>query len=94
MKRLEFTRQLFVFTDEDLKCMLNYHGVLHIRTDDGLDFDFMSERQYKRMHPEDPNCPNSNILRKNGDACGTMVFCKDCEWWKDYIQREEPKDEG
>lgn len=80
---------VFVFSDEDLQSMLNNHGVIHIKTDDGQDYDFMSEKQYNRMHPEDSSCPHSNMLLKNSDICGTMDFCNNCKWWKDYAKMEE-----
>lgn len=80
---------VFVFTDEDLESMLHHHGVIHIQTDDGKDYDFMSEKQYNRMHPEDPTCPHNDNLRKDGNVCGLMEFCNDCEWWEDFVKRDE-----
>ena len=45
-----------IFTDEDLDSMLNHHGVIHMKTDNGQNFKFMSERQYKLLHPKNPKC--------------------------------------
>lgn len=75
------------FSDDELDSMLNHHGVYHIKTNEGKELCFMSEKQYDRMYPRDSKCPYSNMLRKNGDKCGVMEFCNDCEWWKDFIQR-------
>lgn len=47
-------RQLVIFTDEDLDNMLNHHGVIHMKANNGEDFEFMSEKQYEQMHPKDP----------------------------------------
>lgn len=80
-------KPLVIFTDEDLDNMLNHHGVIHMKANNGQDFEFMSEKQYERMHPKDPKCPYRNVLKKNSDICGLMEFCNSCEWWKDFIQR-------
>ena len=88
-KEGEIMRQLVIFTDEDLDNMLNHHGVIHMKTNNGQDFEFMSEKQYERMRPKDPKCPYNNVLKKNSDACGGMEFCNHCEWWKDFIQMDD-----
>lgn len=88
-KEGEIMRQLVIFTDEDLDNMLNHHGVIHMKTNNGQDFEFMSEKQYERMRPKDPKCPYNNVLKKNSDACGVMEFCNHCEWWKDFIQMDD-----
>ena len=80
-------QQIIKFTDLELDGMLNHHGVVHLKTEDGQDVSFMSEKQYERMYPKDQKCPYSNILKKNSDNCGIMEFCIYCEWWTDFIQR-------
>lgn len=87
MKQLEITKQLVMFTDEDLDNMLNHHGVIHMQTNNGQNFEFMSEKQYELMHPKDPRCPFSDMLRKNSDTCGTRGFCNSCKWWNDFTKR-------
>lgn len=77
--------QSIIFTDEDLDNMLNHHGVIHMKTDNGQDFKFMSEKQHERLYPKDPKCPYSNVLKKNSDNCGCMEFCIFCDWWNDII---------
>lgn len=57
-------REIIIFSDEELDSMLNHHGVIHSKTNDGKSLTFMSEKQYDRIHPKDPKCPYSNILRK------------------------------
>lgn len=79
--------QSIIFTDEDLDNMLNHHGVIRMKTDNGQDFEFMSKKQYERMNPKDPECPYSNVLKKNCDKCGCMEFCIFCDWWNDIILR-------
>ena len=79
--------EIIRFSDDELDSMLNHHGVIHCKTNDGNRLTFMSEKQYDRMLPKDPKCPYNNILRKNSNDCGLMEFCNDCEWWKDFIQR-------
>ena len=80
-------REIIIFSDEELDAMLNHHGVIHSKTNDGNRLTFMSEKQYDRMYPKDPKCPYSDVLRKNSDDCGVTAFCDYCEWWKDFIQR-------
>lgn len=80
-------KRLIIFTDDDLDNMLNHHGVIHTKTNDGQSFEFMSEKQYERMYPKDPKCPYNNALRKHSDDCGRMGFCNFCEWLKDFMQR-------
>lgn len=46
-------RQLIIFTDKDLDNMLNNHEVIRMRTNDGQIFEFMSEKQYERLHPKE-----------------------------------------
>ena len=41
-----------------------------MKANNGEDFEFMSEKQYERMHTKDPKCPYSDALRKNSDICG------------------------
>ena len=80
-------QEIITFSDDELDSMLNHHGVYNLRTSDEKSLTFMSEKQYNRMHPKDPKCPYSDILRKNSDDCGLMEFCNGCEWWNDFIQR-------
>ena len=82
------TYETVIFTDEDLDSMLNHHGVIHMKTEDGKNFKFMSERQYELLHPKNPKCQYDDSLCKNSDSCGTMDVCYCyCEWWRDFIQR-------
>lgn len=56
-------RQFIIFTDKDLDNMLNYNEVIHMRTNDGQIFEFMSEKQYERLHHKYSKC----YLRKEND---------------------------
>lgn len=80
---------IITFSDEELIAMLNYHGVITIKDDEGLIAQqFMSKKQYDLMYPEDRQCPYDDEKEKGSAYCGSMDLCNICVWWNEFTKIE------